>query len=130
MPGLYAAAPRGMLVLCALPPYLTSSGNSHAREKANSTYITLTRFDFSGTGIPIRFAANLSGAFSIVLRQQCTVLLCIQQAIQEWSFSLMAGPLFILAGEVWEPQSSKRMLVLPGLYLATGQSWHSVSWPI
>lgn len=52
-------------------------------------------------GVPVSFAIGLSGLLAIMLGSDVAPFMAVQQAIRGMnSFSLMAGPLFILAGEI------------------------------
>jgi len=52
-------------------------------------------------GVPVCFAIGLSGILAIMLGSDVPAFIAVQQSIRGMnSFSLMAGPLFILAGEI------------------------------
>ena len=52
-------------------------------------------------GVPVCFAIGLSGLLALVLGGGESGFMAVQQAVRGMnSFSLMAGPLFILAGEI------------------------------
>ena len=60
----------------------------------------LTLLLFLIIGMPVCFAIGLSGLLAIMLGSSISPFMAVQQAIRGMnSFSLMAGPLFILAGE-------------------------------
>ena len=63
-------------------------------------------------GVPVSFAIGLSGLLAIVMGSDVPSFMAVQQAIRGMnSFSLMAGPLFILAGEILgAAKLSKRIL--------------------
>lgn len=63
-------------------------------------------------GVPVCFAIGLSGLLAIMLGSDIPSLMAAHQAIRGMnSFSLMAGPLFILAGEIMGAANlSKRIL--------------------
>ncbi len=63
-------------------------------------------------GVPVCFAIGLSGLLAILLGSDIPAFMAVQQAIRGMnSFSLMAGPLFILAGEIMGAANlSKRIL--------------------
>lgn len=63
-------------------------------------------------GVPVCFAIGLSGLLAIMLGSDIPSFMAVQQAIRGMnSFSLMAGPLFILAGEIMGAANlSKRIL--------------------
>ncbi len=52
-------------------------------------------------GVPVSFAVGLSGLLSIMFGSDIPALMAVQQTIRGInSFSIMAGPFFILAGEI------------------------------
>ena len=60
----------------------------------------VTLLVFLVLGVPVCFAIGLSGLLAIMLGSDVAPFMAVQQAIRGMnSFSLMAGPLFILAGE-------------------------------
>ncbi|MCP1110160.1 TRAP transporter large permease [Ohessyouella blattaphilus] len=63
-------------------------------------------------GVPVCFAIGLSGLLAIMLGSDVPTFMAVQQSVRGMnSFSLMAGPLFILAGEILGgAQLSKRIL--------------------
>jgi len=63
-------------------------------------------------GVPVSFAIGLSGLLAIIFGSDVPAFIAVQQSIRGMnSFSLMAGPLFILAGEILGgAQLSKRIL--------------------
>lgn len=63
-------------------------------------------------GVPVCFAIGLSGLLAIILGSDVPAFMAVQQAVRGMnSFSLMAGPLFILAGEILGgAQLSKKIL--------------------
>lgn len=63
-------------------------------------------------GVPVCFAIGLSGLLAIMLGSDIPSLMAVHQTIRGMnSFSLMAGPLFILAGEIMGAANlSKRIL--------------------
>lgn len=72
----------------------------------------LTLLLFLIIGMPVCFAIGLSGLLAIMLGSEISPFMAVQQAIRGMnSFSLMAGPLFILAGEILGgAKLSKRIL--------------------
>ena len=61
----------------------------------------ITLLIFLVIGVPVSFAIGLSGLLAILLGSDVPSFVAVQQAIRGMnSFSLMAGPLFILAGEI------------------------------
>ena len=59
----------------------------------------ITLLIFLVIGVPVSFAIGLSGLLAILLGSDVPPFVAVQQAIRGMnSFSLMAGPLFILAG--------------------------------
>lgn len=61
----------------------------------------ITLLIFLVIGVPVSFAIGLSGLLAILLGSDVPPFVAVQQAIRGMnSFSLMAGPLFILAGEI------------------------------
>lgn len=67
---------------------------------------------FLTVGMPVCFAIGLSGFLAILLGSDVPGFMAVQQVVRGMnSFSLMAGPLFILAGEILgSAQLSKRIL--------------------
>lgn len=63
-------------------------------------------------GVPVCFAIGLSGLLAIMLGSDLPSFMAVQQAVRGMnSFALMAGPLFILAGEILgSADLSKRIL--------------------
>lgn len=72
----------------------------------------ITLILFLIVGMPVCFAIGLSGLLAIMLGSNISPFMAVQQAIRGMnSFSLMAGPLFILAGEILGgAKLSKRIL--------------------
>lgn len=72
----------------------------------------VTLLIFLVVGVPVSFAIGLSGLLAILLGSDIEPFMAVQQAIRGMnSFSLMAGPLFILAGEILGgAKLSKRIL--------------------
>lgn len=65
------------------------------------TIAVVTLIIFLVLGVPVSFAIGLSGLLAIVFGSSDGGFMAVQQAIRGMnSFSLMAGPLFILAGEI------------------------------
>lgn len=61
----------------------------------------VTLLIFLVLGVPVSFAIGLSGLLALLLGSDVPSFIAVQQAIRGMnSFSLMAGPLFILAGEI------------------------------
>ena len=61
----------------------------------------VTLLIFLVLGVPVSFAIGLSGLLAIMFGSEIPAFMAVQQAIRGMnSFSLMAGPLFILAGEI------------------------------
>lgn len=61
----------------------------------------ITLLIFLVLGVPVCFAIGLSGLLAIMFGSEIPAFMAVQQAIRGMnSFSLMAGPLFILAGEI------------------------------
>lgn len=67
---------------------------------------------FLVVGVPVSFAIGLSGLLAIIFGSDVPAFMAVQQSVRGMnSFSLMAGPLFILAGEILGgAQLSKRIL--------------------
>ncbi len=76
------------------------------------TIAIITLLIFLVLGVPVSFAIGLSGLLAIVMGSDVPSFMAVQQAIRGMnSFSLMAGPLFILAGEILgAAKLSKRIL--------------------
>ncbi|QNL43882.1 TRAP transporter large permease [Oscillibacter hominis] len=72
----------------------------------------ITLLVFLVVGVPVSFAIGLSGLLAILLGSDIAPFMAVQQAVRGMnSFSLMAGPLFILAGEILGgAKLSKRIL--------------------
>ena len=72
----------------------------------------VTLLVFLVVGVPVSFAIGLSGFLAILLGSDIAPFMAVQQAVRGMnSFSLMAGPLFILAGEILGgAKLSKRIL--------------------
>lgn len=72
----------------------------------------ITLLVFLVIGVPVCFAIGLSGLLAIILGSDVPAFMAVQQSVRGMnSFSLMAGPLFILAGEILGgAQLSKRIL--------------------
>lgn len=76
------------------------------------TIAVITLLIFLVLGVPVSFAIGLSGLLAIIIGSDVPSFMAVQQAIRGMnSFSLMAGPLFILAGEILgAAQLSKRII--------------------
>lgn len=63
-------------------------------------------------GVPVSFAIGFSGVLALMLGSDVPIFMAVQQMIRGInSFPMMAGPLFILAGEILSgAQLSKRIL--------------------
>lgn len=74
--------------------------------------VVVTLLIFIILGVPVSFAIGLSGLLAIIFGGEVSGFIAVQQTIRGMnSFSLMAGPLFILAGEILGgAQLSKRIL--------------------
>ncbi|MBU5626060.1 TRAP transporter large permease [Oscillibacter sp. MSJ-2] len=72
----------------------------------------VTLLVFLVVGVPVSFAIGLSGLLAILFGSDIAPFMAVQQAVRGMnSFSLMAGPLFILAGEILGgAKLSKRIL--------------------
>ena len=67
---------------------------------------------FLALGVPVSFAIGFSGFLAIVLGSDIPGFMAVQQMVRGLnSFAMMAGPLFILAGEILgEAKLSNRIL--------------------
>lgn len=61
----------------------------------------ITLLIFLVVGVPVSFAVGLSGILAIIFGSDIPVLMAVQQMVRGMnSFPMMAGPFFILAGEI------------------------------
>ena len=67
---------------------------------------------FLALGVPVSFAIGLGGLLSILLGSNLPGFMAVQQMIRGMnSFALMAGPLFILAGEIMGAANLSKLIL-------------------